>query len=171
MCCGANLQKLPLAEYCYCRSPLWNLAVQTQPAVALVILIYFFTHAQTISIIMLKLLGLHFGMLSEHKNWQFEPAGVRKLSAKQFTPGKGIIQNLQHYKNTKCLLYHFVFYYWGKYKMSVGPHFDSFVTLRCDNSIKIDFDCFVTPSCYKTIKMRPNGHFVFFTLEKMSIRC
>jgi stress response protein SCP2 len=48
-----------------------------------------------------------------------------------------------------------------KYKMSVGPHF---VTLRCDNSIKIDFDCFVT-HLYKTIKMRPNRHFVFFTLE------
>jgi hypothetical protein len=28
----------------------------------------FFTHTQTISIIMLKLLGLLFGMLSEHKN-------------------------------------------------------------------------------------------------------
>jgi hypothetical protein len=26
--------------------------------------------------------------------------------------GKDKIQNLQHYKNTKCLLYHFVFYYW-----------------------------------------------------------
>jgi hypothetical protein len=34
----------------------------------LVILILFFTHTQTISIIMLKLLGLLFGMLSEHKN-------------------------------------------------------------------------------------------------------
>jgi hypothetical protein len=34
---------------------------------------------------MVKLLGLLFGMLSEHKNWQFEPAGVRKLSAKQFS--------------------------------------------------------------------------------------
>jgi hypothetical protein len=66
--------------------------------------------------------------------------------------GQGNIQNYQHYKNTKChtflikiLLLHFVFYYWGKYKMSVGPHFDSFVTLRYDNSIKINFYCFVTP--------------------------
>jgi hypothetical protein len=50
--------------------------------------------------------------------------------------------------------------------MSVGPHFNSFVTLRCDNSIKIIFYCFVTPKCYKTIKMNPNGHFVFSPIVK-----
>jgi hypothetical protein len=31
---------------------------------------------------------------------------------KQAANGKNNIQNLQHYKNTKCLLWHFVFYYW-----------------------------------------------------------
>jgi hypothetical protein len=66
--CDRTFQ-LALAEYNtadhrYETSPT---AVQTPPAVALVILI-FFTHAQTISILMLKLLGLLFGMLSEHKN-------------------------------------------------------------------------------------------------------
>jgi hypothetical protein len=34
-----------------------------------------------------KIAWVSFGMLSEHKNWQFEVTGVRKLSAKQFSSG------------------------------------------------------------------------------------
>jgi hypothetical protein len=32
-----------------------------------------------------------------------------------------------------------------KYKMSVGPHFNSFISSRCDKTIKIDFDRIITP--------------------------
>jgi hypothetical protein len=55
--------------------------------------------------------------------------------------------------------------------MSVGPHFNSFITLRCDKTIKIDFDRIITPfKCHKTIKMRPNGHFVFSPIVKYKMR-